>query len=351
MEPIALGPNQVHRFYLGGPAIAELRGIRSEDDHAPEDWVGSATSVFGSEDLGVARLPDGRSVPEALEADPQGFLGPRHAERFGANPALLVKLLDAGERLPVHFHPDREFARRHLDCPFGKTEAWVIVETRIAEPAVYLGFRRDVDARTVDAWVGRQDTAAILDAMHSLLVEEGDAVLVPAGMPHAIGEGVFIVELQEPTDFSVLLEWEGFDIDGSKDGHLGLGFDVALRCLDRSGWSREDLGRLIGARRGGRDVRPGVDALFPAEADPFFRAERIRPGGPVRLPAGFSILVVTGGEGRLETGRGDVFPLRRGDTVLVPFAAGDCRAIGRVDVLRCMPPDPEAPDAPAPTVR
>ena len=65
----------------------------------------------------------------------------------------------------------------------------------------------------------------------------GDRVLVPAGMPHAIGRGILLVELQEPTDFSVLLEWEGFAIDGRAEGHLGLGFDVALGCVDRAGWS------------------------------------------------------------------------------------------------------------------
>lgn len=351
MKPIALGPNQVHRFYRGGAAITELRGIPSKGDHAPEDWVGSAASVFGVEGLGVATLPDGRTFPEALKADPEGFLGSRHAERFGADPALLVKLLDAGERLPAHFHPDREFARRHLDCPFGKTEAWVIVGVRNAEPVVYLGFRREVDPETVDDWVGRQDTAAMLEAMHRIPVKEGDAVLVPGGVPHAIGEGVFLVELQEPTDFSVLLEWEGFDIDGRRAGHLGLGFDVALRGLDRSGWDRAQLGRLRATRRGGAEVRAGVDVLFPAEADAFFRAERVRTRDPAPLPAGFSILVVVDGEGRLEAERGGVLPLRRGNTIVVPFAAGDCAVVGRLDLVRCMPPDPGAPDSSAPRIR
>jgi hypothetical protein len=55
---------------------------------------------------------------------------------------VLVKLLDAGERLPVHAHPDRAFALRHLDCRNGKTEAWVVVGTSVADPVVYLGLSR-----------------------------------------------------------------------------------------------------------------------------------------------------------------------------------------------------------------
>jgi mannose-6-phosphate isomerase len=349
---MVLGPNLVHRFYRGGPAICEFRGVPSEDSYAPEDWVGSATAVFGTAESGLSPLPGGRTFREALAADPEGFLGPAHAERFGADPGLLVKLLDAGQRLPVHCHPDRGFARRHLDCPWGKTEGWVIVGVGSAEPSVFLGFRHDLDRATVARWVADQETSAVLGAMHEIRVREGDTVLVPAGLPHAVGAGVFLVELQEPTDFSVLLEWEGFDLDGKRDGHLGLGFDVALACVDRSGWGGEEVARLSSRRQASPADRPGVEALFPPEADPFFRAERIRPGGSSSsLPAGFSIVVVAGGRGRLESGSESVLEVERGATVLIPFAAGDCRLVGALEAVRCLPPDPAGPDPAVPKVR
>jgi mannose-6-phosphate isomerase len=350
MEPIVLGSNQIRRFYRGGEAIARFRGIPHEDDFAPEDWVGSATPVFGSESIGLTMLPEDGTVHDALAADPEGFLGLDHAERFGDDPGLLVKLLDAGQRLPVHCHPDREFARRHLDCPHGKTEAWIILEVRSPEPYVHLGFRQDVEQATLNEWVTRQETEAILSATHRLPVTVGDSILVPAGIPHAIGEGVFLVELQEPTDLSVLLEWEGFDIEGARDGHLGLGFKTALRCVDRSGWGTEELDRLRAVRDSGRERRPGVDILFPGEADPFFRAERIRPADVSPVPPAFSILVVTAGSGTLEWNDGRL-DLRRGDTVLIPFGAGACVLRGRVEAVRCLPPDPAAPDMSAPTFR
>ncbi len=50
---------------------------------------------------------------------------------------------------------------------------------------------------------------------------------MPAGVVHAIESGIFVLELQEPTDLSILLEWDGFAVDGDKDGHLNLGFDKA----------------------------------------------------------------------------------------------------------------------------
>jgi mannose-6-phosphate isomerase len=350
VDPIVLASNQIQRFYRGGEAIARFRRIPHQDEFAPEDWVGSATAVFGSETLGLSVLPDSRTVKEALDSDPEGFLGPAHAERFGSDMGLLVKLLDAGQRLPLHCHPSREFARRHLDCPYGKTEAWVVVEVRSAEPFVYLGFREEVALATLTDWVTGQDTEAIAAAMHRLPASVGDTILVPAGVPHSIGEGVFIVELQEPTDLSVLLEWKGFDIDGARDGHLGLGFETALGCVDRSGWGRQELGRLRAVREDREHRRPGVELLFPEEADPFFRAERIRPRGTAPLPTGVSILVVTAGSGTLEWGD-RLLEVGRGDTVLIPFAAGDSVLRGPLEAVRCMPPDPGAPDASVPTFR
>ena len=338
MKPIELPPNQQHHFYAGGPRIARFRGVESADDQAPEDWVGSVTPMFGQSERGLSRLDDGRLLSEALAADPEAFLSPDHLARYGADPALLVKLLDAGQRLPVHVHPTREFARRHLSCPYGKSEAWVVLEAREGAE-VHLGFRSDVAEDQLAGWVRRQDTAAVLGALHALPVSEGDAVFVPAGMPHAIGEGILVVELQEPTDFSVLLEWDGFGLDGTTDGHLGLGFDVALGCVDRSGWAVEALEELRAERADNEDG--GVRRLLPPVADTFFRAERIRPqGGAARADEGLAILVVVDGDGVLRSRGGDLV-LRRGQTVLAPHAAGELLLEGSVDIVVCRPPAPE----------
>jgi mannose-6-phosphate isomerase len=334
MRPLPLPANQVHRFYRGGRRIAALRGLRDGDDRAPEDWVGSVTTALGSGRVGLTRLDDGRTLADAIAADPEAFLGPDHIA--GRDPALLVKLLDAGERLPVHFHPDSGFARRELAAPIGKNEGWVVVAAEAPDAAVFLGLREAVGLETLAEWVERQDTEALLGALNRISVERGDTFFVPAGTLHAIGEGLLIAELQEPSDLSVLLEWEGFDVDGPADGHLGLGFDTALRAAECEPLRPDQLGRMRTSRVDGG--RPGVERLFPAEADAFFRAERIRPDPSCVLPREFSILVVLEGSGRLLTGAGEV-SLTRGTTVLVPWAAGDGALVGQLEVLRCLPPE------------
>jgi mannose-6-phosphate isomerase len=296
------------------------------DDHVPEDWVAAATTLFGEAQLGLTRLAGGRLLRDALAADPVGWLGADHVAAFGADPALLVKLLDAGQRLPVHAHPDVPFAGEHLGLAHGKTEAWVVIE-----PAeVYLGFTREVAVTELAAWVDAQDVDAMLGAMHVLQLERGDAVLVPAGMPHAIGEGAFVVELQEPTDLSILLEWAGFDIDGRELGHLGLGFPTALAAVDRRAWARADVEGL--RARGG-----ATGDLLPAAA-PFFRVSRSRGGAA--WEAGYAVVVVLSGSGALVSGEGATLRLERGATVVVPHGAGACRIEGGDDleVLCCRPP-------------
>ena len=56
--------------------------------------VGSVTPLFGEGSLGLTVLPDGTLLRDALSADPVTWLGPSHASRWGADPALLVKLLE-----------------------------------------------------------------------------------------------------------------------------------------------------------------------------------------------------------------------------------------------------------------
>jgi mannose-6-phosphate isomerase len=340
VRPVVLPPNAVPRFYRGGPAIAALRGSEPVGDHVPEDWIGSMTTVFGEKELGLSRLPDGRLLRDAAVADPVAFFGPDHAARHGADPGMLVKLLDAGERLPVHVHPDSQAARELLGSPYGKTEAWIVVATAGPDASVSVGFREDVGAETLAGWVRDQDRRAMLDALNSFTVRAGDAIFVPAGVPHVIGEGVLLVELQEPADLSVLLEWQGFETSDAHEATLGLGWEAVLRCVELAG---RDPAQLRAARGDGNGA---VSSLLPPEADRFFRAERTAPSPTARLERGFAILVVTEGAGILHGGKGDPLPLRRGDGVLVPWAAGTCRLEGDLVAIACRPPLPDDRGAP-----
>lgn len=339
--PTRLPLNTPRRFYRGGERILAFRGLETPadfDGHRPEDWLASTTRLFAEGGDGVTVLPDGTTLPEALAADPDHWLGPDHVAAHGVEPGLLTKLLDAGERLPVHSHPDRAFAAAHLDCAHGKTEAWIVLD---ADPgaAVWLGFREELAADELATLVEAQDDR-LLDALNRIEVRPGDTVLVPGGQPHAIGEGVFVLELQEPTDLSVMLEHRRF---GLEEAHAFLGLTVAraLESVDR-GPLTEDA--LAGLRRRWTDVS-GTGHALPEEATAFFRAEVLRatPGSPATGEAGFAVTVVVAGSGTLTTSEpGRASPrttqVERGDLLLVPYGAGTVGLEGDVTVVRCLPP-------------
>jgi mannose-6-phosphate isomerase len=323
--PLILPPNQFHRFYAGGARIDALRGAPAGEDGRPEDWIGSTTTAFGEESEGLSRVADGRLVRDLVREDPEALLGPAHVSRFGADPGLLVKLLDAGERLPVHLHPGRDFAREHFGSRWGKTEAWLI---RQAEPgaSVHVGLREPIDAATLRRWVDDQDAGEMLAALHELPVRAGDALLVPAGTLHAIGAGILLLELQEPTDLSVLVEWRRFGVNSGAE-HLRLGWADALSAADREAADPATF-------------KSGSEQLLPAAADPYFRAERLR--APAECEPSFAVLVALGGHGTIRTERGDELELRGGTTALVPYAAGTTTLTGDLEAIRCLPPDPSA---------
>ena len=112
-SPVLLPVNQFDHFYRGGDRIGSLRSGPGGPQR-PEEWIGSTTTRFGQASQGLSLLPDGTYLRDAVIADPAAWLGPAHVARYGTDVEVLVKFLDLGQRLPVHLHPNREFARRHL---------------------------------------------------------------------------------------------------------------------------------------------------------------------------------------------------------------------------------------------
>ncbi|WP_156761781.1 class I mannose-6-phosphate isomerase [Microbacterium karelineae] len=318
------------RFYRGGQRISAFRGEpRGTGSHEPEDWIASVTSVAGEGDKGRSRLPDGRFLADAVADDPGAWLGDDHTAAFGADTKLLVKLLDAGQRLPVHAHPDARFARERLGHRHGKAEAWWILSPGV----VHVGLAERVTAEDLRALVETQRTDEMLALLHEVRVEAGDVVFVPPGTLHAIGEGILLLEAQEPEDLSILLEWNGFDIDGREAGHLGVGFETALGAVDLTVRSRAEIDALI--RRPARG-----ESSLPEQALEWFRFDRVAVEGRATIAQGFAILVVADGAATLAPSCGASLEARRGATILLPHAAGEVVDTGAAELIVARPPAP-----------
>lgn len=327
MDLIVLPSNRPpDRFYRGGRQITDFRGEPPAASHEPEDWIASTTSVFGEPGVGITTLPNGIPMPTAIEKDPQAWLGPEHLAAFGPDTRLLVKLLDAGQRLPVHAHPDGNFANTHLGRAHGKAEAWFILQGG----TVHLGLHRDVEGSELRDLVERQDSENLLSLLNRIDVAPGDVVFVPPGQLHAIGQGIFLLEVQEPEDLSILLEWRDFDLDGPAEGHLGLGFDLALKAVSHRHLDPQELDKLV--------IRAprAAGSVLPRAADPYFRIERILVDGRQEIAPGFTVLVAV--QGDLVTA-GEAMPA--GCTAMAPHSIGPIAVSGHGELLACRPPRPE----------
>ena len=328
--PAKLPSNQFDHFYRGGNRIGVLRHGPG-GPMRPEEWIGSVTTRFGEAEQGLSRLSDGTLLKDAIKADPDSWLGADHVKNFGLSTEILIKLLDPDQRLPVHFHPNKSFSKQHLGLDHGKTEAWIILEAPSGS-GVGLGFKESQNKEDLLSLVRNQDSAALLASLRRSEVSVGDAILVPAGVAHAIDAGIFLLELQEPTDLSALLEWEGFAVDGIKDGHLGLGFETVTDALKLDPLTDSEFESLIL-----RNVLSGgaLRSILPLKADGYFRAHLAPQAGD--FEAGFAIALVLNGSGTVTFANADTMEITQGDALVIPHAAGNYSVSG-ANVIVCRPP-------------
>ncbi len=335
MKPVVLAPNLIDHFYRGGDRIAALRGIEQTSEFQPEEWLASTVTRAGETVSGLASTIDGDLLRDLVAADPAAWIGADHAAASSASDVgILVKLLDARQRLPVHVHPARDFAVRHLDCPYGKTEAWLVLDT---EPgaAVYVGWNTAVDRAELQRRMDAQDSEWMLAHLNRIEAQRGMGILVPAATVHAIDGGIFVTEVQEPTDFSILLEWS-ITTSTRDESHLGLGFDTVLPAVSVDALPLAELAKLV--VRHDLDARaPAPVSLLPELADPYFRLHQVTAGDPERVPvdSGFAVALVLDGSGSLE-GDGEI-EFSAGQVFAVPASFGPWTARGSGRLLVASP--------------
>jgi mannose-6-phosphate isomerase len=322
-----LPSNQFDHFYRGGNRIGKLRKGPG-GPMRPEEWIASTTTRFGEKVNGLSVLANGKLLRDEVMNDPQHWLGSDHVKKYGSSTEILVKLLDPDQRLPVHYHPDRKFASDKLDLAHGKTEAWIILDAPIGAK-VGVGFNRKMSKSEVAELVNKHDSQGLLDSLMFLEVSAGDVVFVPAGVPHAIEAGIFVLELQEPTDLSILLEWDGFAVDGDKDGHLDLGYQVALDALRLDPLSEQEISQII--TRFDKEKNTS-QRIFNSIADDFFRADYLSGDNAV-IDAGFGILLILEGSGKLEFSDSSTLQVEAGDAVVIANAAGSFTLKGATGII------------------
>ena len=216
---IKFEPNRVWRTYQGGKVLDTIEGKSSpSDSHFPEDWIGSVVEARNpgrdkaDEGLSIVRDAEGNliSFRDLVRNDPGYYLGHSATKSSQLDALPLVKYLDSATRLHFQAHPTAEFASRRLGSNRGKTEAYVILATRpeVKNPYIYVGFQRPPSRADLKQWILDQNIEAIENCFTPIPVKPGDVFIIPGGRPHALGEGILMIEIMEASDLAVRFEFE-----------------------------------------------------------------------------------------------------------------------------------------------
>ena len=341
-RPVKLKRAGAWRTYTGGSLIDKLHGKENTPDtNFPEEWIMSTVAARNS---GREHIVEGLSMVEGTETslaqlideNPEEILGKKHYAKYSNKLGVLVKLIDSAERLTIQVHPTREKARELFDSQFGKTECWHILggrEVNGEKPCIYFGFKEGITREHWKDVFDRQDIPEMLDCLHRFEVKPGDTFLIEGGIPHAIGAGCFLVEIQEPTDYTVRTERvtpAGLRVADFMC-HQGLGFDRMFDCFDYSSYSREDVLKRWYKQPLGKTLIGYEDTqMFRLELVQMTTSEQIEADGT------FSGIYILEGEGFV-----DGIPVKPGAQFFIPACCKPFTIEGNVKYIRYYGPKEE----------
>lgn len=286
----------------GGKRIAEFKGIPSQGDNIGESW--ELSPMPGHESV-VADGPfKGMTLPQLLAGHGQELMGDKLYGRYGAAFPLLVKFIDSTRDLSIQVHPDDALAaKRHNSL--GKTEMWYSV---LPSPSAYLyaGFSKHIDAEEFRVKVADN---TIVDALKKYYTKPGDVFFLPAGRVHAIGEGNFVLEIQEASDITYrIYDYNRRDADGNlRQLHIEESVD-AINYDDAA----QDVKNV--EAKAGEEVVVEDCNYFTTTLHKVEQSLRLN----LKPRESFSILIATKGTMKAVSPEGDEFPMNQGQTLLIP---------------------------------
>lgn len=332
-KPIFFKKNRVWRVYKGGAQFGSFIGDDSNEGNYPEEWVCSYVTALNEGSAiykeGVSVTEDGEYFDELLKKYSTELLGEGRDEL-----GVLVKLLDSSVRLPVQCHPDKEFSRKYFGSDYGKTESWLILATG-EDACIYFGFNGSYTKEEFIAAFDKEEDV-LISMLNKISVKPGDLFLIPGKAIHAIGQNCLLLEVQEPTDFTIQPENKCGDyILSDKEKFLGLAPDIAFDCFDMELDSLEKAKAAYACS----EIKDGdVEHLITYDDTPCFAINRYKPcGKKIKLPA-TAVYVVAGGEGILTT---DGFErrVRTGEYFFAPATLeGRLFVEGNIEIIECCPP-------------
>ena len=297
-----LRENRVRRSYLGGKRISNFFNQSGEDGYYPEDWTASVVKALNPDsdnaNEGFGHLEDGTVVKDVINGEMR----------------CLVKLLDSSERLVIQVHPTRQFAEQYFNSKYGKTECWYFLNCE-ENACVYLGFKKGITQEKWKEAFEKQDSDLMLSLLNKISVKKGDCIFVDGGVPHAIGAGCFMIEVQEPSDLMGVVERHtasGKELCELKM-HGGIGYENMLKMFSYQGYTLEEVidKYKVKSQKVVENVYSYVDKRYTDK----FNLIQIKKKADYNLSVKNGVLIVTSGNGVING-----LKVQKGDRVFIDAA-------------------------------
>lgn len=315
MTPLIFQP-LLKRTRWGGRRLESRLNKRldQENDYA-ESW--EITDLHADQSIVQQGEYAGWSLHRLVEERSNELLG-QHAslDQF----PLLIKFLDAQDRLSLQVHPNDSQAKMIGKKENGKAEAWIIIDA-ILGSRLYTGLKQGV-TQTILKEALHAGTSE--KCLHSYEVHSGDVIFNPAGTVHAIGEGILLAEVQQPSDITFrLFDWKRLDSNGKpRDLHINEG----LACINFEQGPVNPIHPKI--------LSEGKYSLEELVHCKQFVIRRHRSTVPFSLLTEnrFRVLMTLAGVASLQVAN-EKFPLATGSTILIPASCEEVTILPQPDLL------------------
>jgi mannose-6-phosphate isomerase len=308
LYPLRFEPIYQYRLWGGRRLSGLLSTPLAGDGPVGEAWVLSDRTDHQSL---VANGPlKGQTLGQVMEQF-RGQLMGKLFSRFHRFP-LLLKFLDAHEMLSVQVHPSGAQPELIPAGDTAKTEAWVVIEAE-KESNIYAGLKPGTTAGSLRESL---KDGTIADHLVKIAPKAGDAVFIPAGTVHTLGDDVVVFEVQQNSDVTFrLYDWGHVDPETKEQRPLQV--DQAFACIE---FGASDSGLLA----------PRMETATPVERErlfdcPAFLLWRIHGQDQFTVGATSEPRVLVGIEGSGQIMHNDTpYELGKGDVWLLPAEAGEC---------------------------
>jgi len=277
------------------------------------------------------------------------LLGKTHMAQNGTGLGMLIKYLDAQRQYGLQCHPTRPWAKKMWNSDYGKEESWFVIGTRddTEEPAyILLGFKEGVTREEWEKHYYAGDLAALENLCHKVPVKVGETYFVGGGCPHALGEGCFVIEVQEPSDItlgalplSILSKIWKINMEVTPENEA-LYDERLLGSYVYDGCSyEENLKRWRIPRKVFREGDWGTEAIVigPDQTSFFsFTELTVKGEAPIRDTGFPQVAIVLEGSGQLVLDGGEM-EIKQADELFFPYNIPNHKVEGDVKLILCHP--------------